>query len=297
MTSLYSPDLSLKYEMYLPSGDQAGSRSADPLEWLRLRTSPFSAGIVKISPRASATIALAGRRQARFVMRAVTSSHRGIIHGKSPVGRDVDDASLAGLWIELVDVAGLLEDDGAGARVDRLDVEIGERRDLRQLLRLCVSIRPDVGHAVAIGEEIHGVAHPDRIDVLRIGPGRRHQVVGLEVDDPDRTVLAAAIVASLLVPRVVHAIGDAGAVGGNLSLVARAAAPSAARRRPRPARSRSAARRSAPSSRATTQNMIDLPSGVQPCTMSAARMPRQPLRLAAVGRRRRRRRRCRRTRR
>src|SRR4029077_9526634 len=84
MTSLYSPDRSLKYEMYLPSGDQAGSRSADPLEWLRLRTSPFSAGIVKISPRASARIRLPVGDRLRFVMRAVTSSHRGIIHGKSP---------------------------------------------------------------------------------------------------------------------------------------------------------------------------------------------------------------------
>ena len=35
----------------MPSGDHAGSRSADPLELVKLRTSPFSAGTVKISPR------------------------------------------------------------------------------------------------------------------------------------------------------------------------------------------------------------------------------------------------------
>ena len=44
ITSLYSPDLSLKYEIHLPSGDHAGWRSAEPLELVMLRTSPFSAG-------------------------------------------------------------------------------------------------------------------------------------------------------------------------------------------------------------------------------------------------------------
>src|SRR5206468_6863312 len=84
ITSLYSPDLSLKYETYLPSGDQAGSLSADPLELVRLRTSPFSAGIVKISPRASTATRLPVGESARLVMRLVTSSQFGIIHGKSP---------------------------------------------------------------------------------------------------------------------------------------------------------------------------------------------------------------------
>src|SRR5262252_3816602 len=84
MTSLYSPDLSLKYEIHLPSGDHAGSRSADPLEFVRLRTSPFSAGLVKISPRDSTSTRLPVGDRPRFVMRAVTSSHRAIIQGKSP---------------------------------------------------------------------------------------------------------------------------------------------------------------------------------------------------------------------
>ena len=85
MTSLYSPERSLKYETYLPSGDQAGSRSAEPLEWLRLRTSPFSAGMVKISPRASTARRLPVGDKTMLVMRLVTSSQRGIIQGKSPV--------------------------------------------------------------------------------------------------------------------------------------------------------------------------------------------------------------------
>src|SRR3954463_15550619 len=84
MINLYSPDLSLKYDTNLPSGDHAGSRSAEPLELERLRTSPFSAGIVKISPRASTTARLPVGDRPRLDIRAVTSSQRGIIHGKSP---------------------------------------------------------------------------------------------------------------------------------------------------------------------------------------------------------------------
>src|SRR6188474_3811434 len=85
MINLYSPDLSLKYETYLPSGDHAGSRSAAALELVRLRTSPFSAGMVKISPRDSTTTRLPVGERPRLVIRAVTSSQRGIIHGKSPL--------------------------------------------------------------------------------------------------------------------------------------------------------------------------------------------------------------------
>jgi hypothetical protein len=84
-TSRYSPDLSLKYEMYLPSGDHAGSRSAETLECVMFRTSPFSTGIVNTSPRASTTARRPVGEIARFDARLDTSSQRGIIHGKSPV--------------------------------------------------------------------------------------------------------------------------------------------------------------------------------------------------------------------
>ena len=76
--------MSLKYDTYFPSGDHAGSRSADPLEWLRSRTSPFSAGTVKISPRASTATRLPVGEIARLLIRPVTSSQCGIIQGKSP---------------------------------------------------------------------------------------------------------------------------------------------------------------------------------------------------------------------
>ena len=48
---------------------------------------------------------------------------------------------------------------------------------------------------------------------------RRLEIERLEIDDPDRTILAAAIVAALFVPRVVHAVRDAAAVGRDLALI------------------------------------------------------------------------------
>ena len=207
ITSLYSPDLSLKYEIHLPSGDHAGWRSADPLACVMLRTSPFSAGIVKISPRASTTTRLPVADRPRFVMRAVTSSKRGIIQGKSPAALIRERLLLAGLRIELVDEAALLEHHHAAAGVERLDVEVDEPGELRELLRGGF-VRPDVGDAVAVRDEVHRIAQPHRVDVLRIRPWRRDQVEGLQVDDPDRPVLAAAVVAPFLVPRVVHAVRD-----------------------------------------------------------------------------------------
>src|SRR5919112_5399210 len=84
MYSAYSPERSLKYEIDFPSGDHAGSCSADALEFVRLRTSPLSAGIVKISPRASTTTRLPVGERAMLVIRFDTSSQFGIIHGKSP---------------------------------------------------------------------------------------------------------------------------------------------------------------------------------------------------------------------
>ena len=55
MCKAYSPDSSDKYAMLWPSGDQRGSRSITPVVCVRLRGSPFSAGTVMISPRASNT--------------------------------------------------------------------------------------------------------------------------------------------------------------------------------------------------------------------------------------------------
>src|SRR5512143_3804361 len=94
MYNAYSPDRSLKYDSVLPSGDHAGSRSAEPLELVRLRTSPFSAGMVKISPRASTATRLPVGESARLLMFAVTSFHCAIIHGKSPAAVMLTTCSL-----------------------------------------------------------------------------------------------------------------------------------------------------------------------------------------------------------
>ena len=219
MTSLYSPDLSLKYDTHFPSGDHAGSRSADALEFVRFRTSPFSAGIVKISPRASTTTRLPVGDSEMFEIRLVTSSHRGIIHGKSP------RAVISTTWLlPLFGSSAWMRPAcsktiAPGPRIDRLDVEVGELRRLRELLGLGVE-RPDIRDAIAIGQEVHRVARPHGVHVLRVGPRRRDEIVGLEVDDPDRTVLTAAIVATLLVPGAVHAVGDVRSARRNLALVA-----------------------------------------------------------------------------
>ena len=84
MYSLYSPDLSPKYDTNRPSGDHAGARSALPLALVRLRASPFSAGIVNTSPRASTATRRPAGEIASAVTRLVTSFHCGIIQGKSP---------------------------------------------------------------------------------------------------------------------------------------------------------------------------------------------------------------------
>src|SRR5262249_52004438 len=84
MTSLYSPDLSLKYDTNLPSGDQAGLRAAQPLGFVRLLTSPFSAGIENTSPRAAPARRWRGGASTMFGIRLGPSALLGIIHGKSP---------------------------------------------------------------------------------------------------------------------------------------------------------------------------------------------------------------------
>ena len=48
-----SDDSSVRAAIERPSGDQIGERSCTPVELVRLRTSPFSAGTVTISPRNS----------------------------------------------------------------------------------------------------------------------------------------------------------------------------------------------------------------------------------------------------
>ncbi len=193
---------------------------------------------------------------------------------------NIHDVLFSGFRIEFVDIAGLLEHDRAGAGVKRFDVEVGEFGDLRQLLPFRV-VRPDIRHAVTIGDEVDRVAHPHGIHVFGIGPGRRNEVVALEIDDPDRAVLPAAVVAPFLIPGVVHPIGDVRAVGGDLTLITagqrqrlfdatlRGHSPEARRSRRSPGRARGRKK-----DRLAVRGPSLLPVG--------ARMPGETARLAAV---------------
>ena len=78
--------------------------------------SPFSAGIVKISPRASTTTRLPVGEIARLVIRGVHVLPAGH-HPRKVAGHgDVHHARPARLRVQLVDVARLLEDHDARSR-------------------------------------------------------------------------------------------------------------------------------------------------------------------------------------
>src|SRR5215468_2304794 len=77
MCNAYSPDSSEKYAIHLPSGDQDGLRSITPVVLVRLRGSPFSAGTVMISPRASKTARAPVGEMWALKIRSPTFSKRG----------------------------------------------------------------------------------------------------------------------------------------------------------------------------------------------------------------------------
>ena len=106
---------------------------------------------------------------------------------------------LAGFWIKLVNITGLFEHNRTDTRVHRLDVKISEFGNLGEFFGSAL-IGPDVLDAVAVRDEIDRVADPNGIDVLRISPRRRHEIIAFEIDDPYRAILAAAIVTAFVIP-------------------------------------------------------------------------------------------------
>ena len=96
----YSPDASENQEMWRPSGDHAGARSAAPEVRVRLRQSPSSAGTVKMSPRASKRARTPVGESDAFCSAPPMSSQWGRSQGKSP--RTVMStrlvAPVAGSW-------------------------------------------------------------------------------------------------------------------------------------------------------------------------------------------------------
>jgi hypothetical protein len=93
----------------------------------------------------------------------------------------------------------VLEDEHARVPRQPLDVGLGKAAQLAQAASVRV-VAPDVHHPVAIREEVDGAAHPDGVDVdgALVGEAGLSQVV--EIEDRERGVLAAPVVAPLDVP-------------------------------------------------------------------------------------------------
>jgi hypothetical protein len=70
--------------MERPSGDQVGDISRTPGVWVRLRISPFWAGTVKTSPRASKTARLPVGERPKPSMLPRTFLKYGTVSGRSP---------------------------------------------------------------------------------------------------------------------------------------------------------------------------------------------------------------------
>ena len=130
--------------------------------------------------------------------------------GKIAVHGDRHHVLGAGMRVEQVDRAVLLEHERAACTVERLDVGVLEVRDLRELLRRRI-VRPHVHCVVAVGQKVDAIGEPHRIDVrgARVVLGVRERRLGqrLEVQNNERRVLPAAVVAEFYVPAV-HTIDD-----------------------------------------------------------------------------------------
>src|SRR5437870_13565411 len=84
MCNAYSPDSSEKYAIDRPPGDHAGDRSITFGEFVMFRGSPFSAGTVMISPRASNSARVALGDRCAPLRRLLTFTIRARTSGRSP---------------------------------------------------------------------------------------------------------------------------------------------------------------------------------------------------------------------
>ena len=101
--------------------------------------------------------------------------------------------------IELVQVARVLVDDDAGARPQRLHVEVRVPGELPLRSRAGVE-RPDVAGPVALGQIVDDAVHPRRVHLALALPRRRHPFPRRRRHDGDRLRLAAAVVPPLRIP-------------------------------------------------------------------------------------------------
>ena len=114
--------------------------------------------------------------------------------------------------------AGLLEHHHTSAGIECFHIEVSVLRQLRDRLRATV-VLVDVLHAVAIGDEEHVITDPRRIQFLGVDrPRNGVERKRLEIEYPDRLVLATAIVATFVIPRAGHAIRDVCSGGIDVAL-------------------------------------------------------------------------------
>src|SRR5271168_491300 len=95
--------------------------------------------------------------------------------------------------------AELLVDQRPRSGADRLQIEAPVFDDLLYLLRTRV-ITEERDRAMAVGEKVHGPAVPDRARVVGVVTGNFLDVESLEIHQPDRGRLAAAIALPCVLP-------------------------------------------------------------------------------------------------
>ena len=132
--------------------------------------------------------------------------------GKVAHNRDVQSAIACGLEVQEVERPKLLVDDGVGRGGSGFDVQAIVLHDLLHLLRL--DVVSEEGHrAIAVREEINGVADPHGIEVVGIFAGNHGFNAGIrKIRDPDRFGLSATIALPGILPVNVRHIGDARSV-------------------------------------------------------------------------------------
>jgi hypothetical protein len=197
--SSYSPEASEKYAIDLPSGLQAGVRSAAPLVRVRLRGEPFLAGAVQTSPRASTTARLPVGEMAHEVMYFAASTGLRTQARARAGDRDDDGARFRGREVEQDELRAVLEDDLAGALrpgADRgpLHVLVAVGRHLAALPARGV-VDPDVlpVRRAFVGEVVELVALPHRLRVRTFPVRDLARGVALQVEQPDVRLHAAAV--------------------------------------------------------------------------------------------------------
>ncbi len=125
---------------------------------------------------------------------------------------DVQRLAAAGTEVEQAQRTELFIDDGPGPCRGRFNVQAVIGDDLRDVFGVGV-VGKERDRAVAVGEEVDGVANPQGIEVVGIVPWNLRLETGVgEVGNPDRARLSAPVPLPRLLPLHVGNISQAGAI-------------------------------------------------------------------------------------